>query len=362
MDTIRIRTPQSLLQLLPHLVGETGAPSLVALPFTDGRSGMPMVVDLPGPGDAPAVAAAIRGGLFGARAVALIACFATPLGADPLPLHDELVDIAGDLSGSGVHTLELLAMGPDAWGDYAYPEAARGPLAELDLLADPAPGVPAARSAPAVPSGHDGPEVQAVASWLEALRHADVAAARSAPIDALELAVELVPRLGAGPGALGIDPAKAVALAIVLVVSPATRDLAIELAIDGRDAAAASFAAQQDRDPALDRAAASRFIGAGPTPDAERLHDRLRRWSAITEAAPLEARAPLLVIVGFLHFFVGRGRTAARCAQLAMTIDPSLSMAPLLLTIIDARGAPDWVLQPDKNGALPPHASGADAR
>ena len=69
-------------------------------------------------------------------------------------------------------------------------------------------------------------------------------------------------------------------------------------------------------------------------------------WSAIAEAAPLEARAPLLVIVGFLQFFVGRGRTAGRCAELAIAIDPTLTMAPLLRDIIDAKGAPDWVLRP----------------
>jgi len=50
------------------------------------------------------------------------------------------------------------------------------------------------------------------------------------------------------------------------------------------------------------------------------------------------------VIVGFLHFFAGRGRTAGRCAELAMAIDPDLSMAPLLRDIVDAKGAPDWVL------------------
>jgi len=50
------------------------------------------------------------------------------------------------------------------------------------------------------------------------------------------------------------------------------------------------------------------------------------------------------VIVGFLHFFLGRGRTAGRCAELAMAADPALTMAPLLRDIVDAKGAPDWVL------------------
>ncbi|MCR8671394.1 hypothetical protein, partial [Agrococcus sp. HG114] len=99
-------------------------------------------------------------------------------------------------------------------------------------------------------------------------------------------------------------------------------------------------------DSAVADAAAGRFLGLGHAPDADRLHDRLRRWSAIAEATPLELRGPLLVIVGFLQYFVGRGRTAGRCAELAMAVDPALTMAPLLRDIVDAKGAPDWVLGP----------------
>jgi hypothetical protein len=362
METIRIRTPQALLQLLPRLVGEVAAPSLVALPFSDGRSGMPMAVDLPEDRSVEAAAGAIRAGALGAEAVVLIACLPEPLGAGPLPLQGELLGLAEQLEHAGIRILELLAMAPDAWGDYAHPDAARGPLAELDLLDDPAPGVPLPRRVPGVPEGDGGAAGQAVADWLEVLRRADVDAARSAPIDALELAVALAPQLGSGPGALGVDPARAAALATVLVDSPLLRDLAIELAIEGADAAAATLAASGDADPAAGDTAAGRFMGIGPCPDTERLHERLHRWSAIAEAAPLEARAPLLVIVGFLQFFVGRGRTAARCAELAMAIDPGLTMAPLLRDIVDARGAPDWVLRPDAAAVQRPGRRGADAR
>lgn len=362
METIRIRTPQSLLQLLPRLVGEVAAPSLVALPFSDGRSGMPMAIDLPAARSVDAAARVIRSSALGAEAVVLIACLPESLGTGPLPLRDELLGVAERLDRAGIRILELLAIAPDAWGDYAHPDAARGPLAELDLLDDPAPGVPAPKRVPGVPEGDCGAAGQAVAARLEALQRAELDAARAAPIEALELAVTLAPRLDSGPGALGVDPARAAALAAILVASPLLRDLAIELAIDGTDAAAATLAASGDADAIAGDTAADRFMGVGPAPDAERLHDRLRRWSAIAEAVPLEARAPLLVIVGFLQFFVGRGRTAARCAELAMAVDPSLTMAPLLRDIVDARGAPDWVLRPDASAMQQTGGSGADAR
>jgi hypothetical protein len=360
METVKIRTPQSLLRLLPRLVGDVDAPALVALPFSGGRSGMPMLLDLPALGserDDPsaedageetlldAVVRAIASGARGAEAVVLIACLGAPLGAGALPLQRELLGLAERLEARGIRALEVLALAPDAWGDYARPDAPRGPLAELDLLDDPAPGVPEPEPAPGVPSGDGGRAARAVLTWLASLEQPDLDAVDDDPVGALELAVSLAPRLGAGRSGLGVDPARAAALAILLVESPAMRDLAIELAIDGVDAAAATLAAGASGDAHAGAAAAERFLGAGPEPDPERLLDRLRRWTAIAEATPLEARAPLLVIVGFLQFFVGRGRTAARCAELAMALDPLLTMAPLLRDVVDAKGAPDWVLR-----------------
>ena len=356
METVRIRTPQSLLRLLPRLVGEPGAPSLVALPFDGGRSGMPMVLGLPEPESEHGTARAIRAGALGADAVVLVACLAQPLGTGPLPLGPELLRVAGHLDRCGIRTLELLALAPDAWGDYAQPDSARGPLAELDLLADPAPDVPLPPPLPGVPgerAGGTGREAadepddtgaDAVRRWRDALGPDDLGSAAADPIAALELAVSLAPLLPGG-AAVGDAPARAAALAIALVALPKLRDLAIELALDGLEAAAATLAAVDDDDSLAGDLAANRFMGSGPAPDPERLFERLRRWSAIAEAAPLEDRAPLLVIVGFLQFFVGRGRTAGRCAELAMAIDPALTMAPLLRDIIDARGAPDWVLR-----------------
>lgn len=342
METVRIRTPQSLLSLLPRLVGPESAPSLVALPFSRGRSGMPMTLDLPGRRDVAVTASTIRAGMLGGDAVVLIACLDVPLGADPLPRRSELRRVSERLARWGVATLELLVLAPDAWGDYAHPECARGPRAELDLLEDPLPGVPVPEPIPGVPG--DEHAMQAVVERLARLEPADLAAARADPIAALERAVALATHLGAAAEAGDDAPTTAVAIASTLVESPALRDLAIELAIDGVDAATTTLAAIQRGAPFAIDAAANRFLGLGPAPDPGVLHDRLRRWALVAAAVPLERRAPLLVIVGFLQFFVGRGRTAGRCAELAMTIDPTLTMAPLLRDIVDARGAPDWVL------------------
>ncbi len=353
METVRIRTPQSLLRMLPRLVGRAEAPSLVALPFARGRSGTPMVLDLPHRGSVPAIARAILAGARGADAVVLVACLPAPLGAEPLPLHAELTRLVDRLASARVRCLDLLALAPDAWGDYARPEGARGPLAELDLLDDPAPGVPELPAIPGVPVFRDGPAARAVGGWLDSLDPGHVEAVADAPIAALERAVALAPRLGSGPGPLGVDPAREAALAIALVTHPMLRDLAIELAIDGVGAATATLAAIDEHGSLAGDTAAERFLGCGPAPDPDRLHDRLRRWTAIAEATPLEARGPLLVIVGFLHFFVGRGRTAGRCAELAIAADPGLTMAPLLRDVVDAKGAPDWVLHASPPGLSP---------
>ncbi|WP_343921311.1 DUF4192 family protein [Agrococcus citreus] len=354
METVRIRTPQSLLRLLPRLIGPTEAPSLIALPFERGRSGMPMVLDLPHDRSIAAIARAIRAGSRGADAVVLVACLEAPIGAAPLPLRSELDRLVDRLASVRLRCLEVLALAPDAWGDYASPEGARGPLAELDLLDDPAPGVPALPAIPGVPVFSDVPAARAVERWLDSIDPVHLEAAVDAPIPALERAVELASRLDDGPGPLGIDPAREAALAIALVAHPMLRDLAIELAIDGVDTAAATLAAIDEHGSLAGDTAAERFLGCGPEPDPERLHDRLRRWTAIAEVAPLEARGPLLVIVGFLHFFVGRGRTAGRCAELAMAVDPDLTMAPLLRDIVDAKGAPDWVLHVRPDSRLRP--------
>ncbi|WP_405217204.1 DUF4192 family protein [Agrococcus sp. Ld7] len=351
MDTVRIRTPQSLLRVLPRLVGPLAPPSLVVLPFTAGRSGMPMMLDLPGPRDVAVTANTILTAMQGGEAVVLIACLGAPLGAGPLPLRSELRRVCERLGSCGVVTLDLLALAPDAWGDYAHPDGARGPRAELDLLEDPLPGVPLPASIPGVPGDEDGAAMRAVAERLEHLEPEVLDTARADPIAALERAVALAAHLEAGSETgdaaatkTAAAAATAAAIASALVESPAMRDLAIELAIDGEDAAARTLAAIERGTPLAVDAAATRFLGMGPAPQAAVLHDRLRRWTTIAAAVPLESRAPLLVIVGFLQFFVGRGRTAGRCAELAMVIDPSLTMAPLLRDIVDARGAPDWVL------------------
>lgn len=313
---------------------------------------MPMMLDLPGRRDVAVTANTIRAGVLGGDAVVLIACLEAPLGTEPLPLRIEMQRVSERLGSWGIATLELLALAPDAWGDYTHPDAARGPLAELDLLEDPLPGVPVPAPIPGVPCAEHSAATQAVADWLQQLSPADIEAAHADPIASLERAVALCTRLDASSEPQGDEPAKAVALASILVGSPAMRDLAIELAIDGEVAAAATLAAIERGTPLAVEAAANRFLGTGPAPDPAILHERLRRWTAIAAAVPLKAHAPLLVIVGFLQFFVGRGRTAGRCAELAMVIDPTLTMAPLLRDIIDARGAPDWVLAQRHSGSV----------
>ncbi|WP_347754111.1 hypothetical protein [Agrococcus sp. ProA11] len=352
METVRLRTPQSLLRLLPRLVGQDAAPSLAALPFTAGRSGMPMLLDLPGRRDVAVTANTIRAAMQGGDAVVLIACLDAPLGPGPLPLRIELRRVSERLARWGIATLELLALAPDAWGDYAHPDGARGPLAELDLLEDPLPTVPVPAPIPGVPGDECSAATSAVAEWLQQLGPADLEAAHADPIPLLERAVALSTSLDGASEALDREVARTVALASMLVGSPAMRDLAIELAIDGEAAATATLAAIERGSPLAVEAAANRFMGTGPAPDPAILHDRLRRWAAIAAAVPLEARAPLLVIVGFLQFFVGRSRTAGRCAELAMAIDATLTMAPLLRDLIDARGAPDWVLTQRRGGSV----------
>ena len=227
--------------------------------------------------------------------------------------------------------------------------------AGLDLIDDPVPGRPLPPRIPGMPRGLDPARAEPwrVRACLEDLARADLEAAVDAPIETLERAVALAHDIAGPASPLGIVPAHAVALAIELVQRPRDRDLAIQAAIDGTDAAAATLAIGTDL-AALDEARPhERFLGEGEAPDADRLRNRLERWTAIAEAAPTDARAPLLVICGYLHFFLGRGRTAARCAQAAIDLDPELTMAPLLLQVVDAKGAPDWVVRDLRPAAVP---------
>lgn len=346
MERVRIRTPQSLLSLLPRIAGEAEPGSLVVLPLRQGRSGMPMAFDLPGRSEVAAVAAAIRRSAPEADAVVLVACLAEPIGAGPLPGASAERALIAAIDAAGLGVLESLALAPDAWGDYAQPQGARGPRAELDLLDDPAPGVPVPPSVPGLPS----PDAEAQArvdAALDLLDDATWEAALDDPLPAFERALALATGLAdGGRTGLGVDPADAAALAIALVQRPVDRDLAIVAALDGPAAA--------DLD---DEDAAARMLGRGPAPDADRVLEALRAWTAIAGATPLELRAPLLVVVGFLHFALGRGRTAGRCADLAIAADPTLTMAPLLRDLVDARGAPEWVLA-SRAQAMPSRPSG----
>lgn len=332
MERVRIRTPQSLLALLPRIAGPVEPDALVVVPLARGRSGTPMTLDLPEPATAAALAAAIRRGAPEADAVLLVASLAAPIGAGALPGAAGERALVAALEAERLGVLESLALAPDAWGDYARPASARGPRAELDLEDDPVPGAPLPPEIPGIPVGDDV-AIARLDAALDALEPTAVAAAADDPVPAIEAGLAAAPLLASGGrSALGIDRAAGAALAVALVHRPALRDLAIVVAIDGPEAQAAG-----------DAAGAARMLGEGPAPDHGRVLAQLKAWTALAAATPVEDRAPLLVIVGFLHFALGRGRTAARCAEQAAAIDPGLTMAPLLRDLVDARGAPTWL-------------------
>jgi len=279
--------------------------------------------------------------------------------AAPLPAASLVEELVRRAEACGLHVVEALLVGGGSWADYRDPQAAPHPLAEVP----PPPAVPGfAGPAPDQFSGAELPSpglfaAESVGRALLALervlgtavpgRTPPTAAERTDP-RAQETALLLddlpsfLEEVLDSPEAL--SPFATAALVWILN-RPALRDVALvqwASSIDRGDRALAAQLGHGLSGAAVPPDIAGILMGHGPRPDCDRLGVALALVRRTITLAPRLVRGGPLAAAAWLSWAIGRSTHAARYLDQARAVDPELSFAQLLRTVVDAGMLPDW--------------------
>jgi hypothetical protein len=138
---------------------------------------------------------------------------------------------------------------------------------------------------------------------------------------------------------------RAAAFVIAIARSPALRDVvmlqwAFDLATGDRVLDdAESFAAGA---PAEDLDSGVLMLGQGPRPDPERVDAAIELLKAIAARAPRPDRPPLLCMLAWLNWALGRSSVAHLFVTAAQEIDDRYGLAELIRTVLDRGMLPEW--------------------
>lgn len=332
MQIVRASSPQQLLLALPHLAGPAIARSIVLVPFHGSRTGMALRCDIPvlPRGALVPWADDVVGSLLDAEpdGIAIAVVTDRVVGAGALPHRALVRALVAACRRARVPVRARLCQSADAWGDYAQPQAARGPLAELELTD----GLPflAPTPAPRVPEPASPARCLAVADALEAaVESGAMRAALDEPVVAVELALH----------AAVLSPEQA-ATVLALVQHPAIRDATTCQLLDGLAAGVEAHALQRGEGSP---AGADRLLGMGAAPDRDRVERGVGLLEHVVAVAPTGMRAAPLVMLASLHWLLGRSGTAAACVEASLRDDPEHGMALLMATVLHAGMLPEWV-------------------
>ena len=143
---------------------------------------------------------------------------------------------------------------------------------------------------------------------------------------------------------------RAAAFVIAICRSPALRDVvmlqwAFDLATGDRVLDdAESFAAGS---PAESLDSGVLMLGQGPRPDPERVDAAIELLKAAAARAPRADRPPLLCMLAWLNWALGRSSVADLFVTAAQEIDDGYGLAELLRTVLDRGMLPEWAFAID---------------
>jgi hypothetical protein len=89
-----------------------------------------------------------------------------------------------------------------------------------------------------------------------------------------------------------------------------------------------------------------------PRPDPERIERAIELLRSTAAHLPERHRAPLLTMLGWLHWALGRGSVAGRFVDAARRIDPRYGLAELLARMLGAGMLPEWAYRADPMGEV----------
>jgi hypothetical protein len=353
---VRARTAADLLALVPSLVGMAPHRSLVLVVFHGSRTMGALRLDLPGPDalhDLAGHAIGIVCRLDGADGVVPVVYadgpFPEAIGAARTLLEDLLT------SGrrAGLQVKDALCVADDGYGsllDPELPETGR-PLSELP---EPS-GLPPLLDVDAATALEDVPEEDR-RRFLARVRRSARGTGRSGrtvegvlsapdPIGAMERALDLE----------RLDPEPSPLLA-ALADLPVLRDLVL-LQIGWGPVFGAAVLARTvlpDEEPlGPEEAPGLAFCGGDmPRPDPDRITAAIELLRVTAAHLPERHRAPLLTMLAWLHWSLGRGSVAGRFVDAARAVDPAYGLADLLARMLGAGMLPEWAYRAEPVGEV----------
>ena len=91
-----------------------------------------------------------------------------------------------------------------------------------------------------------------------------------------------------------------------------------------------------------DQAAAALLWGEGPRPDVDRVEAAILLLGYLGASAPRSARVPILTMLAWLHWALGRSSVAGKFVELALAIAPDYSLAEIIGGMLAAGRLPEW--------------------
>lgn len=346
----------ALIAMIPELVGFSPQDSLVLVVFSGPRSCGAYRVNLPDP-DQPEH--------YRHYATTLVGMLCRVRGADgvlPIVYTDDAYDSCGGIPratlaarilerarSAGFRIADALCVASDGWGSYLGTQRRRDG-AELDQAILARRAEPGARQIAATPDAEAA--LPAVASHcasetLDAL--AAVTAQELRECSSVDLAESVLrPRSRVS--------AHTAALLALVAESPADRDVLLYTWAWGPDAGRKAEAlntrllgaeitgqtleclSEGERELALALGGRSSL----PRPDVGRVLQASAALKTAAALAPEELRCPLLTMLAWLHWALGRGSVAGAFLERARALDAGYPLAALLSRLVDAGSIPEW--------------------
>lgn len=348
---------ETLLGLVPRLLGFRPRNSLVLIPFAGSRSLGALRLDLPPDDLADTVSSTAIGMICRIQDCdRIVAVVYTDASSRPhLPGKEMGEALLRRASACGIEMREIFTVAADGWGAPLRDDGARS-LRELGAGALKGPELSSGTRLPRVSPDDRASTAQALASLHRALEaicgirifssHPDEDG-RTDPA-ALQAACALDDLPALYERALGWDAARLAPMDAALLAwclhRPSLRDIAlVQWASDvhGGDAAADAQRRWEDGEEYPAELAAAMW-GEGVRPDVARLERALALARAVAARAPRDMRAGALSVCAWLSWGLGRSTHAERYAARAEKDEPGHGLSSIVRSFVSVGHLPEW--------------------
>jgi hypothetical protein len=355
---MKAASTSDLLVVVPHLLGYRPRNSIVFVTFRGKRSCGAMRVDLPTV-DSERVQRRLVTTMVGMLCKipgvdAILPVLFTDAGFDGAsePPHSRLADIINRrIELSGFELRQSLCLAGDGWASYLDDDIPAGgrPLAELETstVADSVPehlrtelGIvdPHAELLPEA-TDHEREDMAADFEWLRMLMESQPDDDDEIPRDLLPLAD--LPSFAEDMLAGGPTPDDLALLAFAAQGPPVRDHVMLQWATNEATGIRLWGAPGEE--------CADIMLGHGPRPDLDRMVRGIEILRTLASRVSGRQRLPLLCMLGWLNWALGRGSLAARYVEAAAAIDPEYGMAEVLGTLLHSGMQPEWMFERDGN-------------